>query len=175
MKVFSYFLSVFFFKYQVFILRFRIHVTHEICLKTTYSYMHKYIRSVVWHFWHCVGYMMGIKLCQPSAEQHTHSHTHTHTHADRCLLECWARAYRDKWKADFKSFAAKTRDNEKFTSDVPQVAGGAGRRRSCQSLIACCFILLYPESQSHLIWALLPTAPDLNLPPSPWLPCHHGN
>lgn len=72
--------------------------------------------------------------------------------------------------------AAKTLDNEKFPLDVPPVAGGAARRRSCQSSIARCFILLSPESQSQLISAPCPTVPDPNLPPpSPCRPRRHGN
>ena len=65
-------------------------------------------------------------------------------------------------------------DNEKFPLDVLPVAGGAERRRSCQSLIARCFILLSPESQSQLISAPHPTVPDPNLPPPSSCPprCH---
>lgn len=73
--------------------------------------------------------------------------------------------------------AAKTLDNEKFPLDVLPVAGGAERRRSCQSLIARCFILLSPESQSQLISAPRPTVPDPNLPPPSSCPprCHSNS
>lgn len=97
-----------------------------------------------------------------------HTHTHISQSAEQGFTEISERL--------ILKVAAKTLDNEKFPLDVPPVAGGAERRRSCQSSIACCFILLSLESQSHLIWALRPAVPDPNLPPpSPWLPRRHGN
>lgn len=97
----------------------------------------------------------------------THAHTFISHSADWGFTEISERL--------ILKVAAKALLTEKFLW-VCCSSWRSGKARSCQSFIACCFILLSLESQSHLIWALHPTVPDPNLPPPPpRLPGWHGN